>query len=70
MISASEYWNSIDFIEANEVKLQLTVHDYPHLKDDARKAIFKTFDNKTKDVRKSNGKKLSNKELLDILSRR
>jgi len=68
--TANEYWSAIDYLEANEVLLALTIGDYPHLKEDARKAIFKRFENKTKTVRKSESKKLSNKELMDILSRR
>jgi hypothetical protein len=50
--------------------LEFTIQDYPNLKDDTRKALFKKFDSKLKGVRKSEKKKLSNKELADILSRR
>ena len=48
----------------------LTIHDYPHLKDDKRKEIWKRFDSRLGSVRKSKGKKLTNKELADILARR
>lgn len=70
METASLYWQAIDVIEAGETILEFTIQDYPNLKEDARKSLFKRFDSKLKGVRKSESKKLSNKELAEILSRR
>ncbi len=70
--TAQLYWQAIDVIEAGEVLLDFTIQDYLNLKDDTRKAIFKRFDSKIKNMRKStkDDKKLSNKELMELLSRR
>lgn len=66
---ADSYWKCIDVIESREMLMKFTQMDYPHLKDDKRRELFKKFDSKTK-VKKSETKKITNKELMDILSRR
>lgn len=68
--TAQSYWNSIDTIEAGEVLLDFTIQDYPNLKDDKRKELFKRFESRLKSVRKSDSKRVSNKELMELLSRR
>jgi hypothetical protein len=68
--TAQSYWNAIDTIEAGEVLLDFTIHDYPNLKDDKRKELFKKFESRLNSVRKSDSKKVTNKELMQLLSRR
>jgi hypothetical protein len=68
--TAQSYWNAIDTIEAGEVLLDFTIQDYPNLKDDKRKELFKRFESRLKSVRKSDSKRVSNKELMELLSRR
>jgi hypothetical protein len=68
--SANLYWQCIDQLEAGEVILSFTIHDYPNLTQDKREALFKRFEKRMNPVRKSEGKKLTNKELMQILSRR
>lgn len=70
LATAYEYWNAIDVLEAGEVLLEFTTNDYPHLNDKSRKDLFKKFESKLKPVRKSEGKKLTNKELMELLARR
>jgi hypothetical protein len=68
--SANQYWQCIDQIEAGEVLLQFTIQDYPTLLPEKRSQLFKMFEKRMKPMRKSEGKKLTNKELMEILSRR
>lgn len=66
-----EYWHSITVIEARHNLVNLNIAMMPHVDDKARSKFYKELEKQAYPVRKSNqGKKLSNKELMDILSRR
>ncbi|HNC40335.1 MAG TPA: hypothetical protein PK522_00975 [Nitrosomonas sp.] len=65
-----DYWNAVTVIEARERLVDLNVAMIPHAEDKDRKKFYKELEKKAYPVRKSTGKKLTNKELMDILSRR
>lgn len=65
-----EYWQAITVIEARQRLVDLNIMMMPHVDDKTRSKYYKELEKQAYPVRKSEGKKISNKELLDLLSRR
>ena len=65
-----DYWNAVTVIEARERLVDLNVAMMPHVDQKARDKFYNGLEKQAYPVKKSKGKKLSNKELADILSRR
>jgi hypothetical protein len=65
-----EYWQAITVIEARNALVNLNIAMMPHVEDKTRSKFFKELEKQAYPVRKSEGKKLSNKELVELLSKR
>lgn len=68
--TAEGYWQSITVLQAEETMLKFKIQDFPHLKPQDRSKIHNQFEKMATTSKKSNKKKISNKDLADILSRR
>lgn len=67
---ALDYWHSITAIEARQALVQANLIMMPHVDGKERERYHKELEKLANPVRKSQGKKLTNKELMEVLSRR
>lgn len=65
-----EYWQAITVIEARNTLINFNVSMMPHVDDKTRSKFYKELEKQAYPVRKSEGKKLSNKELIELLTKR
>lgn len=57
-------------IEARQRLVDMNIAMMPHVDDKTRQKFYKELEKQAYPMRKSTGKKLSNKDLMDILSKR
>lgn len=65
-----EYWHAITVIEARANLVNINLLMMPHVDDKTRSRFYKELEKQANTVKKSSSKKLSNKELMELLSRR
>jgi hypothetical protein len=65
-----EYWHAINVIEAREKLVEINALMMPHVDDKARTKFYKELEKQAYPMKQSKGKKLTNKELAEILARR
>jgi len=65
-----DYWNAITVIEARNKLVDLNVLITSNSNKQVVKKLVKELEKQAYPMRKSKGKKLSNKDLMDILSKR
>jgi hypothetical protein len=65
-----EYWHAISVIEAREKLVELNISMMPNVDDKTRSKFYKELEKQAYPMKQLKGKKLTNKELADILARR
>lgn len=71
VITAEDYWNAITILEAQEMLIKFKIQDWSQMKDADRKKLFRQVDLMAYPKKQAQGgKKVSNKELMEILTKR
>lgn len=65
-----EYWHAINVIEARERLVDLNISIMPNADEKTRSKYYKELEKQAYPMRKSEGKRISNKDLAEILARR